>query len=205
MSYMTASRPVLALALFTAFPGTVFSQVELGDAEEQIIHYNSPDGLEDPVALLQKRLAEGKTKLRFEPSRGYLASLLKELRVPVSSQGLVFSKTSFQRDRISITPAGIAALNHAVAYVMGGNKHIQIDRLAQALPYESQSAQALKLAPARKPPEADRPAPHSERVRPFEVANLAPCSGTISGCFSPSPRPGACDGPLACSASASPR
>ena len=32
---------------------------------------------------------------------GYLEALLKELKIPVSSQTLVFSKTSFQRERIS--------------------------------------------------------------------------------------------------------
>jgi 6-phosphogluconolactonase/glucosamine-6-phosphate isomerase/deaminase len=49
--------------------------------------------------------------------------------------------------RISSTPAAIARLTEAVAFVMGENKHPQLDRLAQDLPYEEQSAQALKLAP----------------------------------------------------------
>ena len=52
-----------------------------------------------------------------------------------------------QRDRISMTPAAIGRLSLAVAYVMGENKHAQLERLAQDLTYEEQSAQALKLAP----------------------------------------------------------
>lgn len=52
-----------------------------------------------------------------------------------------------QRDRISMTPGAVTRLDEAVAYVMGENKHPQLDRLAQDLPYEEQSAQALKLAP----------------------------------------------------------
>ena len=53
------------------------------------------------VAALQKRLDAGTAKLTFAGDRGYLASVLKELDVPASSQILVFSKTSFQRDRIT--------------------------------------------------------------------------------------------------------
>ncbi len=50
----------------------------------------------DPVAGLQKRIEEGKAKLTYEDDHGYLKSVLKLLNVPVSSQTLVFSKTSFQ-------------------------------------------------------------------------------------------------------------
>ena len=70
----------------------------LGDAEEKVIHYEAEAGFSDPVAVLQKQLTEGKAKLKFESGRGYLPSLLEVLQVPVSSQGLVFSKTSSQRD-----------------------------------------------------------------------------------------------------------
>ena len=55
----------------------------------------------DPVALLNRRIERGEVKLRYTPERGYLPSLLKELAIPVSSQMLVFSKTSLQTDRIS--------------------------------------------------------------------------------------------------------
>src|SRR4051812_46722965 len=53
------------------------------------------------VTQLQERLATGKAKLDFEPVHGYLRSLLRALDVPESSQVLVFSKTSLQRERIS--------------------------------------------------------------------------------------------------------
>ena len=67
--------------------------------QDPINYLSSPTN--DPVARLQKRLAAGQTKLQHNDANGYLASLLKELNIPVSSQTLVFSKTSFQRDRIS--------------------------------------------------------------------------------------------------------
>ena len=49
----------------------------------------------------RKGSAAGTTKLEFERDHGYLRSLLRHLDVPESSQVLVFSKTSLQRDRIS--------------------------------------------------------------------------------------------------------
>ncbi len=55
---------------------------------------------DNAVARLQERIKTGKAKLTFEDDRGYAKSLLRELNVPVSSQVLVFSKTSLQRDRI---------------------------------------------------------------------------------------------------------
>jgi hypothetical protein len=55
----------------------------------------------DPIALLQGRIDRGEVRLRYMPERGYLPSLLKELKIPASSQTLVFSKTSLQTDHIS--------------------------------------------------------------------------------------------------------
>jgi hypothetical protein len=68
--------------------------------EQEPIRYSAPD-VNDPVARLQKRLDSGEVKLNYEDAHGYLRSVLELLEVPVSSQMLVFSKTSFQRDRIS--------------------------------------------------------------------------------------------------------
>jgi len=64
------------------------------------INYRS-ENLSDPIAKLQKELDSGAVKLEYEPGRGYLRSVLDALRVPVSSQTLVFSKTSFQYPKIS--------------------------------------------------------------------------------------------------------
>lgn len=55
----------------------------------------------DCISRLQQKLDAGETKLQFDRQGGYLASLLQELQVPVSSQMLVFSKTSLQRHRIT--------------------------------------------------------------------------------------------------------
>jgi len=77
----------------------------------------------DRVAALQQQLRERKTKLAFGGQHGYLEAVLKALDVPVSSQVLVFSKTSFQAPRIS--PRMARALyftdDLAVGWVPGGD------------------------------------------------------------------------------------
>ncbi len=57
--------------------------------------------MSDPIAKLQKRLDSGEVKLAYEEGHGYLRSVLSTLHVPVESQTLVFSKTSFQYPKIS--------------------------------------------------------------------------------------------------------
>ncbi len=64
------------------------------------IHYRSAE-LNDPVAKLEKRLERGELKLHYDSRHGYLKSVLDALHVPVSSQALVFSKTSFQYPNIN--------------------------------------------------------------------------------------------------------
>lgn len=50
----------------------------------------------NPVADQAARDASDKTALNFDKAHGYLRSVLKEPNVPISSQTLVFSKSSFQ-------------------------------------------------------------------------------------------------------------
>jgi hypothetical protein len=66
---------------------------------EAILYAKAP--VDDPVARLQRRLDAGEAKLQYEDEFGYLRSLLRELKIPQSSQVLVFSKTSFQAPRIA--------------------------------------------------------------------------------------------------------
>jgi hypothetical protein len=56
----------------------------------------------DPIQKLNARLQDGTLKFKFEDDgTGYLKSVLAALNVPLSSQVMVFSKTSFQAPRIS--------------------------------------------------------------------------------------------------------
>ncbi len=54
----------------------------------------------DKVFQLSKALADGSKELVWDQQHGYLKSLLNNLEIPESSQGLVFSKTSLQVSRI---------------------------------------------------------------------------------------------------------
>jgi hypothetical protein len=68
--------------------------------DEETINYSKATAT-GAVARLQARLDRGEVKLPHDDAFGYLFGLLAELKVPKSSQMLVFSKTSFQRERIS--------------------------------------------------------------------------------------------------------
>jgi len=68
---------------------------------EPPINYRSQEPT-DPVAVLQKELDAGTAKLTYDEDHGYLRSVLKLLKVPLESQTLVFSKTSFQYPQISL-------------------------------------------------------------------------------------------------------
>lgn len=70
------------------------------DFEREPIEYSKRNG-ENRVTQLMAELQSGKKTLKHEAGIGYLRSLLAELQVPESSQTLVFSKTSLQRQRIS--------------------------------------------------------------------------------------------------------
>jgi hypothetical protein len=76
----------------------------------------------DPVARLNASLERGEASLEKSGASGYLTSVLSALGVPVDSQVLVFSKTSFQAPRIS--PANPRAIffndTVAVGWVRGG-------------------------------------------------------------------------------------
>lgn len=87
---------VLGLAL----PAIAVALVPQNDAWEK--EYLAAT-LQDPVARLQKDIDSGKVKLSWESDHGYLRSLLSALKISPTSQSLVFSKTSFQRNRISRT------------------------------------------------------------------------------------------------------
>ena len=56
--------------------------------------------VDNAIADLDRRLEEGSASLAFDGRSGYLRSLLDALDMPVESQVLVFSPTSFQEDYI---------------------------------------------------------------------------------------------------------
>lgn len=87
---------VLSLVACAEPPAT---QAQL-DYDREPIHYSTAPHT-DAIAQLQARLQSGQATLAFDERFGYLPALLRELNISETSQVLVFSKTSFQRERIS--------------------------------------------------------------------------------------------------------
>ncbi|MBI4885488.1 MAG: hypothetical protein HY824_00175 [Acidobacteria bacterium] len=101
-------------AMFQWLPGS-------SDAGNDAIRYRT--GIpSDAVARLQRRIDAGTTELQFDAKGGYLDSVLQELKIPVSSQTLVFSKTSGQRELISPARPRALYFHHDVyvGWVQGG-------------------------------------------------------------------------------------
>jgi hypothetical protein len=74
-------------------------QVGAADFDQAPIHYTK-SAPNNAVTALQKRLDAGRARLRHDEEHGFVKAVLRELDVPLSSQVLVFSKTSLQRQRI---------------------------------------------------------------------------------------------------------
>jgi hypothetical protein len=76
----------------------------------------------DPVARLQADLDAGNRTLSYDEYFGYLPSVLRLLGIPLSSQMLVFSKTSFQFRQISpATPRALYFNDDVyIGFVEGG-------------------------------------------------------------------------------------
>jgi hypothetical protein len=87
--------PLLGVALVT----TVL-RAQMPSPAEQAVGYSKATAT-DPVARLQQRIDAGELTLAYDETRGYLPAVLQALNVPVDSQGLVFSRTSLQVDRIA--------------------------------------------------------------------------------------------------------
>jgi hypothetical protein len=84
---------LLVLIAWTAAP------VGAADIEREPINYSTAPA-DNAVTRLQQRLDAGRASLPYDAKVGYLRGLLRELQVPESSQVLVFSKTSMQRNCI---------------------------------------------------------------------------------------------------------
>ncbi len=110
------------------------------------------------VSSLQRALAGGTVSLKFDKRFGYLSALLEALKIPRSSQMLVFSKTSSQRTAISpgnpraiffndsayvgFVP-GAAALEVAVADPKNGGIFYRLENQPSAQPQLVRDADCL--------------------------------------------------------------
>ena len=101
-----SSRSTTVLAAAAAVFVTSLVTAQRRDAfvlsrDHPAIRYSSGE-LDNPVERLNQRLTAGESRLTYDAGNGYLRSLLEALAIPVSSQTLVFSKTSFQAELVTI-------------------------------------------------------------------------------------------------------
>ncbi len=112
---------ILAPLLGVALAGTAVLRAQIPSPAEQAVGYSKATAT-DPVARLQQRINAGELTLAYDETRGYLPAVLQALNVPVASQGLVFSRTSLQVDRIAPwSPRAIYFADEVyVGWVQGG-------------------------------------------------------------------------------------
>jgi hypothetical protein len=100
MFRFSCSAAVLA-ALFAAT--TVIAQrpdAFQGSRDQPAIQYSTRE-VDNVITRLNQQIEAGKARLEFNQANGYLTSLLSALRVPIESQLVVFSETSFNAELIN--------------------------------------------------------------------------------------------------------
>lgn len=111
---------LFVLSCLFQMPVDLFAQVSF---EEAPINYNKAEP-ENLITRLQKKMNQGQIKLDYirDKGFGYLPSVLKSLEIPVSSQVLVFSKTSLQVRHIDPQSPRALYFNDDIyiGYVQGG-------------------------------------------------------------------------------------
>lgn len=118
---------LLLLLLSTLIAGVAPAE----DYDEEPIAYSQRPA-DDAVARLQRRIAAGEVTLTWDDRHGWLPSLLKQLDIPVSSQVLVFSKTSLQREFIA--PDRPRALYFNDEVYIGTVQHSEVIEIASTDP-----------------------------------------------------------------------
>jgi hypothetical protein len=117
-------RAVLMAGLTVAAVAAAYGNragVSAINLDDPAIQYNTRMP-HDEVSYLNQRIQRGQVHLQYQGPQGYLRSVLESLDVPVESQLVVFSKTSFQSERISPTNPRSIFFNDSVVvgWVRGG-------------------------------------------------------------------------------------
>jgi hypothetical protein len=123
------------------------ARADLPYEQEPIDYLKAP--LHDPIVRLQQRLDRGEAKLDYDRERGYLPAVLEQLDILKSSQMLVFSKTSFQRQKISPRKPRALYFNDDtyIGYVQQGD----VLEVSTVDPRQGAVFYTLQQQPAEKP------------------------------------------------------
>ena len=148
-------RAVLVAGLTVAAVAVAYGNragVSAINLDDPTIQYNTRTP-HDEVSYLNQRIQRGQVHLQYERPQGYLRSVLEALDVPVESQLVVFSKTSFQSERISPTNPRSIFFNDSV--VVGWVRGAPLLELAAKDPRQGMMFFSMGQNPAG-PPHANR-------------------------------------------------
>jgi hypothetical protein len=156
-----------AALLFPAARGQFQGATHMMPFDEETISYSKTKDT-GPIGRLQQRLDNGQCKLAYDPKFGFLPALLKELGISPTSQMLVFSKTSFQRERISPqTPRALYFNDNTYVGFIPGAPLLEVsvaDPQLGGVFYTLQQKASESGTPGEPRPEG-RPAEHPRFVR----------------------------------------
>lgn len=141
---MKSLFPLLFIgAWLLGFPGPAGAV----DLDRPPINYGTttPDNV---VTALSNKIRGGKIVQKHDEDHGYLASVLENLGVPLSSQVLVFSRTSLQRSRISPKTPRAIYFNDEVA--VGFCLHGDVLEIAAADPIVGTAYYTIGQNPSKK-------------------------------------------------------
>jgi hypothetical protein len=111
---------IIVIALLLPVAGTAMMQT--ASTGDRALNDYMKGRADDPIARLQQKIDAGTANLTYDKKWGYLPSVLRAMKIPESTQTLVFSKTSFQIDHISRrTPRALYFNDDVyVGWVQGG-------------------------------------------------------------------------------------
>lgn len=125
MQFCRAVAQVLFLISLCGFVSAEEDDLTFADLEApEHDYWNRP--LKDPFTLIKDDLLQGKFNLDESSEKAYLISLLKALKIPVSTQMLAYSTTSLQLSLISPRTPRALYFNEDLylGYVQGGRIEI---------------------------------------------------------------------------------
>ena len=116
--------------------------------DEATINYSAQTP-NDRIAKLQAQIASGEVKLKWDEQFGWLPALLDALKVPKSSQMLVFSQTSLQRR--AINPRNPRAIFYNDDVYLGYIPHAPMMEISAVDPKLGGVFYSLDQVPGEKP------------------------------------------------------
>ena len=143
-AWVLALLAVLGVTTVSGQRGGVFRE----SRDHPAIRYSSGPASE-AVAALNQAIQAGEVELEFQPTTGYLHSVLDALAVPVESQVTVFSKTSFQAHRV--TPENPRAIYFNDTVAVGWVRGADVIEIASLDPTQGVLFYSVDQKPAERP------------------------------------------------------